>query len=56
MAYGKSDFNDYLISPFACISQPTAELGVKAVEQLLKEINEDVESPVLIELPGTIST
>lgn len=55
LAYGKSDFNDYLTSPFACIGQPTAELGVKAVEQLLKEINEDVEEPVLLELPGTIS-
>lgn len=55
MAFGKSDFNDYLISPFACIGQPTAELGIKAMVQLLKEINEEEEGPVLLELPGSIS-
>lgn len=55
LAYGKSDFNDYLISPFICIDQPTTELGVKAVEQLLKEINEEVEAPVILELPAVIS-
>lgn len=55
LAFGKSDFNEYLISPFSCIGQPTSELGVRAVEQLLKEINGEEEEPVLVELPAIIS-
>ena len=53
LTFGKSDFNDYLISPFICIDQPTTSLGEKAVNQLLKEINSEVDTgPVLIEIPA----
>ncbi|MEX2603158.1 MAG: LacI family DNA-binding transcriptional regulator [Gracilimonas sp.] len=56
MSFGKSDFNDYLISPFICIDQPTTLLGIKAVQQLLNEINSDKKiEPVLTELPAEIS-
>ena len=52
LSFGKSDFNEYLISPFICIDQPTKLLGKHAVEQLLSEINSEEEhSPVVRELP-----
>lgn len=56
LAFGKSDFNEYLISPFICIDQPTTSLGIKAVQQLLAEIESDKNgTPVLTELPSEIS-
>jgi LacI family transcriptional regulator len=51
LSFGKSDFNEYLISPFICIDQPTKSLGSRAVKQLLSEINGDGDhTPVLTEL------
>ncbi len=56
LSFGKSDFNEYLISPFICIDQPTKSLGRQAVEQLLNEINSEEEySPVVVELPCELS-
>ncbi len=53
LAFGRSDFNDYLVAPFMCIEQPTSMLGIKAVEQLLKEIEEGKKvKPTIIELPA----
>lgn len=56
LSFGKSDFNEYLASPFYCIAQPTSSLGKVAVNQLLKEMNSksEVESEI-IEIPSTIS-
>lgn len=56
LAFGKSDFNEYLISPFVCIDQPTVSLGIQAVEQLLAEINSTKNNkPILAELSSEIS-
>lgn len=56
LSFGKSDFNNYLASPFLCIDQPTFELGKVATEQLFKEINStDSEKPELIKLPSKFS-
>lgn len=56
LAFGKSDFNEYLMSPFVCIDQPTVSLGIQAVEQLLAEINSTKNSkPILAELSSEIS-
>lgn len=53
LTFGKSDYNEYLISPFLCIDQPTTSLGEKAVNQLLKEINAEKDSDhILIEIPA----
>ncbi|REL33175.1 LacI family transcriptional regulator [Rhodohalobacter sp. SW132] len=55
LSFGKSDFNNYLSSPFLCIDQPTFHLGEKAMGQLLNEINsENSSEPKLIELPSLI--
>lgn len=55
LSFGKSDFNDYLASPFLCINQPTQTLGEKATQQLLKEMESDNSaSPELIELPSSV--
>jgi LacI family transcriptional regulator len=57
LAFGRSDFNEYLTNPFTCIDQPTTSLGKKAVEQLLSEINNDkADAPVLIELAAEINS
>ncbi|SMO94156.1 LacI family DNA-binding transcriptional regulator [Gracilimonas mengyeensis] len=56
LTFGKSDFNEYLISPFICIDQPTGLLGVKAVKKLLAEIEADDHKPVVEELSSGIST
>ena len=51
LSFGKSDFNEYLIAPFICIDQPTTSLGMRAVKQLLSEIESETdEPPVLTEL------
>ncbi len=56
LTFGKSDFNEYLVSPFICIDQPTTSLGIKAVKQLLNEIELEKKSdPVLMELPSEVS-
>lgn len=57
LAFGGSDFNQYLSSPFVCIDQPNYELGKHAFEQLLFEMeNKGKEEfvPVTIELPAKI--
>lgn len=55
LSFGRSDFNDYLASPFLCIDQPTQSLGEKATQQLLKEmVSENSISPELIELPSSV--
>lgn len=57
LAFGKSDFNRYLSSPFICIDQPTVELGRVAVEQLLKEIeagDDEKFEPQMIRLPAGV--
>jgi LacI family transcriptional regulator len=57
LSFGKSDFNEYLNSPFICIDQPTQALGSRAVKQLLTEINsEEEEPPVLTELSCEVLT
>jgi DNA-binding LacI/PurR family transcriptional regulator len=57
LTFGKSDFNEYLISPFVYIVQPTTKLGIQAVQQLLAEINSTESSnPILAELSSEIST
>jgi LacI family transcriptional regulator len=38
LTFGGSDFNKYLSTPFICINQPNYELGKRAFEQLLKEM------------------
>lgn len=56
LSFGKSDFNEYLTSPFICIDQPSKSLGRRAVKQLLSEINEEGPiSPVLTELACKLS-
>lgn len=55
LSFGKSDFNEYLDSPFLCIDQPTQILGEKATKQLLKEMkSKNPISPGLIELPSSV--
>lgn len=55
LSFGKSDFNQYLTSPFICIDQPTTYLGFKAVKQLLAEIESDNSTtPVFTELSSTL--
>ncbi len=55
LSFGRSDFNDYLASPFLCIDQPTQSLGEKATQQLLKEMaSENSTTPELIELPSSV--
>ncbi len=38
LAFGDSDFNQYLSTPFICIDQPNYDLGKRAFEQLFKEM------------------
>ncbi len=55
LSFGKSEFNNYLSSPFLCIDQPTYHLGEKATMHLLSEMNsENTLAPKLIELPSVI--
>jgi LacI family transcriptional regulator len=56
LSFGKSDFNEYLTSPFICIDQPTKSLGKRAVKQLLSEIESEEEvRPVLTEMSCSIN-
>lgn len=55
LSFGRSDFNNYLESPFLCIDQPTQILGINATKQLLREMNsENSIPPKHIELPSSI--
>jgi LacI family transcriptional regulator len=38
LTFGDSEFNKYLSTPFICINQPNYDLGKRAFEQLLKEM------------------
>lgn len=40
LAYGGSDLNKYLSTPLICIDQPNFDLGKRAFEQLLKEMED----------------
>lgn len=56
LTFGRSDFNEYLSYPFTCIEQPSNSLGKKALEQLVKEIKENIQqSDLLIEMPSEVS-
>lgn len=54
LTYGKSDFNEYLHTPFYCIGQPTTSLGKKAVQQLLKEIESKSSKNEIINVSANI--
>lgn len=55
LAFGSSEFNKHLVNPFICIEQPTYELGRRAFEQIIKEMNA-VSKPVpeIIQVPSKI--
>lgn len=56
LTYGQSDFNEYLHVPFYCIAQPTTTLGKRAVEQLLKEMDNDKsQGKEIINVSATIN-
>ncbi|CAN5193115.1 LacI family DNA-binding transcriptional regulator [soil metagenome] len=55
LTFGSSEFNKYLPHPFICIDQPTYELGRRAFEQILVEINKKSERlPEIIQLPAYV--
>jgi len=43
LAFGTSQFNQYLTHPFICIDQPSFDLGRRAFEILLEEMNSSVK-------------
>lgn len=45
LAFGCSEFNQHLVRPFICIEQPTYELGKKAFEQIVTEMNSETKLP-----------
>ncbi|MEX0771031.1 MAG: LacI family DNA-binding transcriptional regulator [Balneolaceae bacterium] len=55
LTFGGNEFIWSLVTPFICIDQPTVELGKRAIEQLLLEMEseEDEVEPKLIELPAS---
>ena len=56
LSFGRSNFNNYLASPFLCIDQPTYELGKRAMEKLVEEIqSKNSITPELIEMPSIFS-
>lgn len=55
LAFGGSEFNKHLANPFICIEQPTFELGRRAFEQIVTEMNaESRRLPEIIQLPAHI--
>ncbi|SHE71471.1 transcriptional regulator, LacI family [Fodinibius roseus] len=55
LAFGSSEFNQYLAHPFICIDQSTFEMGYSAFERLIMEIeSEDGVPPELISLQTRI--
>ena len=55
LTFGASEFNKYLEHPFICIDQPTFELGQRAFEQILTEINKDSKRiSEIIQLPASV--
>lgn len=56
LTFGSSEFNEYLPNPFVCIDQPTFELGRRAFEQILREINDKSDRlPETIQLPAFVA-
>lgn len=57
LAFGSSEFNKHLVNPFICIEQPTYELGRKAFEQIIKEMNAPSKPATeIIQLSSKISS
>lgn len=55
LAFGSSEFNQYLSHPFTCIDQSTFEMGYSAFERLVFEIqSEEKVAPELISLQADI--
>lgn len=56
LAFGSSEFNRYLSHPFTCINQPTLELGRRAFEQIVKEIEskDHKKKAEIIRLPADL--
>jgi len=55
LTFGLSEFNHYLAHPFICIDQPTYELGRRAFEQIVTEINSNTKRlPEIIQLPAKV--
>jgi LacI family transcriptional regulator len=55
LAFGGSEFNKHLVSPFICIEQPTYQLGKRAFSQIEKEMNsENRLNPKVIELAAEL--
>lgn len=55
LSFGNSEFNENLSHPFICIDQPSFQLGQKAYERLLSEIeSEKTMTPELISLEAQI--
>lgn len=55
LAFGSSEFNKHLVNPFICIEQPTYELGRRAFEQIIREMNAmSRPAPEIIQLPSKI--
>lgn len=55
LTFGASEFNKYLAHPFICIDQPTYELGRRAFEQIVTEINQKTKRlPEIIQLPARV--
>lgn len=56
LAFGESDFNQYLSVPFYCIDQPNFDLGKRAFEQLKKEMETKNDViPETVEMPALVS-
>jgi len=57
LTFGLSEFNHYLEHPFICIDQPTYELGQRAFEQIVTEINSKTKRlPEIIQLPAKVNS
>lgn len=56
LAFGSSEFNRHLINPFICIEQPTYDLGRRAFERIVLEMNaESKPLPEIIQLTSKIN-
>ncbi|HLR26987.1 MAG TPA: hypothetical protein VK112_14070, partial [Fodinibius sp.] len=55
LSFGSSEFNRNLSHPFICIDQPAFDLGQRAFERLISEIEADeIMDPELISLPANV--
>src|SRR5699024_1127480 len=55
LSFGSSQFNRNLSHPFICIDQPAFNLGQRAFERLISEIEADeIMDPELISLPANV--